>query len=110
MELQVLIHGVNVVKDVLNDPGNDSHPVGVVEVTLREEETGHVTANATAALKDATFLRDWVLSPPSCEFSQKTFDRRRRSCRYTRPGHLSAFPKQKTKTINACKKKRGGYR
>ena len=35
MELQVLIHGVDVVEDVLDNPGDDAHPICVMEVTLK---------------------------------------------------------------------------
>ena len=34
MKLQVLIHGVNVVEDVLNNPGDDSHHVWVMKFPL----------------------------------------------------------------------------
>lgn len=35
VELQVLIHGINVVEDVLHNSGDDSHHVLVVEFPLR---------------------------------------------------------------------------
>lgn len=34
MELQVLVHGVDVIKDVVGDARDDPHPLGVVEVSL----------------------------------------------------------------------------
>lgn len=34
MKLQVLIHGINVVEDVLNNPGDDSHQLWVMKVPL----------------------------------------------------------------------------
>lgn len=34
MKFQVLIHGINVVEDVLNNPGNHSHHVWVFEFPL----------------------------------------------------------------------------
>lgn len=36
MKLQVLIHGINVVEDVLNDSGDYSHHVWVMELPLYE--------------------------------------------------------------------------
>lgn len=35
MKLQVFIHGVDVVEDVLHYPGDDTHTVCVVEIPLR---------------------------------------------------------------------------
>ena len=37
MELQVLVHGVDVVEDVLDDAGDDAHHVRVVEDALRDK-------------------------------------------------------------------------
>lgn len=37
MKLQVLVHGINVVEDVLNNPGNDSHHFWVMEFPLYEK-------------------------------------------------------------------------
>lgn len=34
MELQVLVHGVDVVKDVMGDAGDDAHQLGVMELPL----------------------------------------------------------------------------
>lgn len=34
MELQVLVHGINVVEDVLADPGDHAHHVGVLKFPL----------------------------------------------------------------------------
>jgi len=39
MKLQVLIHGVNVVEDVLNYPGDDAHHVWVMEDPLEDKES-----------------------------------------------------------------------
>ncbi len=39
VKLQVLIHGVNVVEDVLDNSGNDSHHVRVMEFSLQETIT-----------------------------------------------------------------------
>jgi len=35
MKLQVLIHGIDVVEDVLNYPGDDAHPIRVMEIPLQ---------------------------------------------------------------------------
>ena len=34
VELQVLVHGIDVVKDVMHYPGDDPHSICVMEVTL----------------------------------------------------------------------------
>lgn len=39
MELQVLVHGVDVVEDVPGDPGDDAHLLAVVEAPLNQSET-----------------------------------------------------------------------
>lgn len=37
MELQVLIHGIDVVKDVSSDARNDPHQLGIMELTLEQK-------------------------------------------------------------------------
>ena len=39
MELQVLIHGVDVVEDVLDNPGDDAHTILIMEVPLYRAQT-----------------------------------------------------------------------
>lgn len=39
MKLQVFIHGIDVVEDVLNYPGDDAHSIRVMEVPLQTEST-----------------------------------------------------------------------
>lgn len=39
MELQVFIHGVDVVEDILNYPGDDAHCIRVMEIPLRTNVT-----------------------------------------------------------------------
>lgn len=38
VKLQVLIHGINIIKDVSHDPGNDSHHVTIVEIALWQKD------------------------------------------------------------------------
>lgn len=38
MKLQVFIHGIDVVEDVLNYPGDDAHRICVMEVPLQIEK------------------------------------------------------------------------
>ena len=37
MKLQVLIHGINVVEDILNNSGDDSHHIWVMEFPLKKK-------------------------------------------------------------------------
>lgn len=39
MELQVLVHGVDVVEDVPGDPWDNAHQLAVVEAPLHQSET-----------------------------------------------------------------------
>lgn len=40
VELQVLIHGVDVIEDVVCNSGDDSHQLGVVQLPLRTQNQG----------------------------------------------------------------------
>lgn len=41
MKLQVFIHGIDIVKDVLHYPGDDAHCICVMEITLQIEKKTH---------------------------------------------------------------------
>ena len=50
VELQVLVHGVDVVEDVLHDPGDDSHGVCVMEQSLKTRRRSTVIHRTTALI------------------------------------------------------------
>ena len=56
MELQVLIHGVDVVEDVLDDPGDDTHSICVMEVTLKQNTLVFVQPFSQASALSVQFV------------------------------------------------------
>lgn len=45
MELEVLVHGVDVIEDVVSDAWDDAHQLGVVELALRWGTIHYITLN-----------------------------------------------------------------
>lgn len=86
MKLQVFIHRIDVVKDVLHYPGDDSHCVCVMEVSLRRQKQSvsarHV--NVPKHKLHGPFL------PPWCVFFPMMSGRMQKSSRCIRPRHLQA--------------------
>lgn len=45
VELEVLVHGVDVIEDVVSDAWDDAHQLGVVELALRGGTIHYITLN-----------------------------------------------------------------
>lgn len=86
MKLQVFIHRIYVVKDVLHYPGDDSHRVCVMEISLRQRRRS-LTARHVYAPKQKHHR---LFLPPWCVFFLMTSDRMQKSSRCIRPRHLQA--------------------
>lgn len=99
MKLQVLIHGINVVEDVLNNSGNDSHHFWVMEFPLYETsmekiEIKQLGISITEACAECTSCK----LPPSCVFCQRMSVHRQILSRCIHPEHLY-MARQKENTL-----------
>lgn len=94
VELKVLIHGVDVVEDVLGDAWDDAHLLGIVQLALGVAgEWGGVRGEHPGACQAQGMLPPHpkpppAPSPPWCGSCPMTSARRRRWCRCTQPAHL----------------------
>lgn len=86
MKLQVFVHRIYVVKDVLHYPGDDSHRVCVMEVPLHGRRQTSAARRVNAARPK--HRGGGALLPPWCVFSPMMSDHMQKSSRCIRPRHL----------------------
>lgn len=89
VKLQVFIHRIYVVKNVLHYPGDDSHRVCVMEISLRSRGRSLAARQANVPKQK----HRGQLLPPWCVFSPMMSDHMQKSSRCIRPRHLQATKK-----------------
>lgn len=126
VEFQVLIHGKDVVENVLGDTGDDAHQVRVVQLALRSQSESHLCfkqqqlkakkkrrgfSSEMSLQSTKTFIQNLFsfslpsccVLPPLCESSRRRFVRMRKWCHCIHPEHLKEERKREENQVAATK-------
>lgn len=110
VEFQVLIHGEDVVENVLGDTGDDAHQVRVVQLALQSQSESHLCFKQQQ-LSTKTFIQNLFsfslpsccVLPPWCESSRRRFVHMRKWCHCIHPEHLTEERKREENQVAATK-------
>lgn len=110
VEFQVLIHGKDVVENVLGDTGDDAHQVRVVQLALQSQSESHLCFKQQQ-LSTNTFIQNLFsfslpsccVLPPWCESSRRRFVHMRKWCHCIHPEHLTEERKREENQVAATK-------
>lgn len=110
MKFQILIHGVDVIEDILGNAWYDTHQLRIMQLTLEEQSVSGKLKNgklnpspdklsplrnkSQQQCNNQPMLSSWTTfdttntSPPWCESSQRMSAHRQRWCHCIQPAHL----------------------